>query len=60
MTSLDWSGRYLTIAIVSTSGTVIAWFLESAHIPSIALLTAVGFATLALFHARHLQRFSLQ
>ncbi len=56
MTSLDWSSRYLGLAIMSTTGTLVAWFISSIHIISIAYLTIIGFATLALFHARHLEK----
>ncbi|WP_435159770.1 hypothetical protein [Haladaptatus sp. DFWS20] len=59
MTGLDWSTRYLSLGAASTAGTVAMWHLDSTHVLSIALLTAVGFATLALFHARHLRKYSL-
>ncbi|WP_458210685.1 hypothetical protein [Haladaptatus sp. NG-SE-30] len=55
MSGLDWSTRYLGLAGLSTGGTVAMWFFDSALVIYVALVTAVAFAVLALFHARRLR-----
>ncbi|WP_458187854.1 hypothetical protein [Haladaptatus sp. NG-WS-4] len=55
MTGLDWSVRYLSLAALSTAGTVLTWFLASAFVIYVALATAFAFAALALAHAYRLR-----
>ncbi|WP_433630388.1 hypothetical protein [Halomicrococcus sp. NG-SE-24] len=54
--ALDWSSRYLALAISSVAATMLAWMVERELVVPLALATAAAFATLALLHARASER----
>ena len=55
MSTTDWSVRYLWLAILSVCGVVGAWIVDSTFVLSVAYVTIVAFALLALFHAYRLR-----
>lgn len=55
MTASDWSVRYLSLALLSTSATIVTWLFASALVLFVAVVTIVAFVTLSLVHAYRLR-----
>ncbi|WP_423746411.1 hypothetical protein V5735_18750 (plasmid) [Haladaptatus sp. SPP-AMP-3] len=51
----DWSTRYLSLGVFSTTGVAIAWVLDETAVIYVAFTTVLAFTTLALFHAYRLR-----
>jgi hypothetical protein len=53
--AIDWSERYLGLAILSTASTAFTWGFDQSLVIHVALATAVAFAALALLHSRRIR-----